>query len=317
MNQQRIEYIDIAKGIGILLVYIGHCEIGEGDFSHITHWIYSFHVPLFFFISGLLFSNKHVSAATFYRNKFASLIVPYIIFSIVNYVLLKLCHFDATLSFITNGWGTNPLWFIPILFLINAAHSHIIWGEWWLKLLVIFSMMLLMIWKANTNGWLPYSVSEIPWFYMCFLSGYMMKEIIKKVEACRYAWTWGTIGLIMLTILLFIVVVPYNANYLHTDNDVKCWIMKYSLSLIGTLSTMLISLSLSKTRKIKHLLSWLGLNSLVILCTHKLFYVILQTFNYQPFMRGGYNHLIVWGLVIGVIILYNKCCDPFIKKLHS
>lgn len=52
--EHRIGYIDIAKGIGILLVYIGHCDLDYK--SNLFLWIYSFHMPLFFFISGSLFT---------------------------------------------------------------------------------------------------------------------------------------------------------------------------------------------------------------------------------------------------------------------
>jgi fucose 4-O-acetylase-like acetyltransferase len=61
--KQRIEYIDVAKGIGIILVaagiFIYSANGGIRDFA--VSWIYSFHMPLFFFISGFLFtaSNKN------------------------------------------------------------------------------------------------------------------------------------------------------------------------------------------------------------------------------------------------------------------
>lgn len=315
--QQRIEYIDIAKGIGILLVYIGHCEIGEGNISGLISWIYSFHMPLFFVISGLLFSTKHVPATTFYRNKFASLIVPYIIFSIINYVLLKLSPVGATLGFITQGWGRNPLWFIPILFLVNVSQYHLMWGKWWERIPILLVLVSLLVWKVHTNGWLPYSASELPWFCICFISGYWMKNLIKNAESWKYQWIYGVIGLVVLTIILFSVVLPYDTNYLHMDNNVICWTMKYGLGLLGSVSVIFLSMSLNSIKWTTNIFSWVGINSLVILCTHKLFYIILQTINYQPFVRGGYNHLIVWGLMMGVIILYNKYCNPLIKKLHS
>lgn len=53
--KKRIEYIDIAKGIGMILVVIGHC-INDKTFP--GTWIYSFHMPLFFVLSGLCFSDK-------------------------------------------------------------------------------------------------------------------------------------------------------------------------------------------------------------------------------------------------------------------
>lgn len=51
----RIEWIDGAKGIGILLMVIGHA--GAPDF--LRHWIYGFHMPMFFIIAGFVYNKKN------------------------------------------------------------------------------------------------------------------------------------------------------------------------------------------------------------------------------------------------------------------
>lgn len=314
----RIGYIDIAKGIGILLVYIGHCNMGNGDFTQLMPWIYAFHMPLFFFVSGLLFPDKPLAANKFYRNKFASLVVPYILFSILNYVLIKLTpHYGVSMtSVLLYGWGKNALWFIPILLLANMFHFHIIYGKWWEKIVVLVCLILLLIWKTDTNGWAPYCVSELPWFYFCFLSGFLMKDMIKKIEDGKAKWIYGIAGLGIMTLLLYLVIYPYNHDYLNQNNDYLCWFMKYGVGMIGTISILLISMSLQMT-KIEMVLTWLGCNSLVILCTHQLYYNILQKINYQPFLNGGYNHVIIWILIVLSILLYNKYVSPLIKRIHS
>lgn len=48
---KRIDWIDVAKGIGIILMVMGHTSMPDA----INRWIYSFHMPLFFLLSGLLF----------------------------------------------------------------------------------------------------------------------------------------------------------------------------------------------------------------------------------------------------------------------
>ena len=45
MTDKRISYIDMAKGIGIILVVLGHSIFPS---ENLTTWIYSFHMPLFF-----------------------------------------------------------------------------------------------------------------------------------------------------------------------------------------------------------------------------------------------------------------------------
>ena len=62
----RVHTIDLAKGLGILLVVFGHAWRGGRDaglaisgpvFTAIDNAIYAFHMPLFFFLSALLFTD--------------------------------------------------------------------------------------------------------------------------------------------------------------------------------------------------------------------------------------------------------------------
>ena len=109
-QQARLDYIDIAKGIGMILVYIGHCKI-QGS-SPLFQWIYSFHMPLFFYLSGLLFKRKKFRVVI--ANKVFSLIIPYVLFSIINYFLYNIARTcDVSLvGVLLYGWGLNPMWFI-------------------------------------------------------------------------------------------------------------------------------------------------------------------------------------------------------------
>lgn len=48
---QRNQRIDVIRGMAIMLVVLGHSGVSEPLFQ----WIYSFHMPLFFFVSGIFF----------------------------------------------------------------------------------------------------------------------------------------------------------------------------------------------------------------------------------------------------------------------
>lgn len=54
--KDRLDFIDICKGLGILLVILGH--IYEPN-SRVGIWIYSFHMPLFLIVSGILLNYKN------------------------------------------------------------------------------------------------------------------------------------------------------------------------------------------------------------------------------------------------------------------
>ena len=63
----RIIWIDISKGLGIILVVLGHTSLSK--ISQISYdWIYSFHMPLFYLLSGLCFNNHKYNNFRIYRD---------------------------------------------------------------------------------------------------------------------------------------------------------------------------------------------------------------------------------------------------------
>ena len=69
----RIKYFDIAKGIAMLCIIMGHLGI-----SSINSFVFTFHVPLFFLIAGYFF-NDNLSFQDFVKKKSKQLLVPYAI----------------------------------------------------------------------------------------------------------------------------------------------------------------------------------------------------------------------------------------------
>ena len=127
---KRIEFMDIARGIGILLVAFGH--IYEQFMPlFVLETIYSFHMPLFFFLSGYLF-HPNIPFAGFIKRKFNSLLKPYFfVVFLIYFVTLSfssagtyeslrwiLRSFYGTGSFLERQW--LPLWFLPHLFAVNV-----------------------------------------------------------------------------------------------------------------------------------------------------------------------------------------------------
>jgi fucose 4-O-acetylase-like acetyltransferase len=85
--------VDAAKGFGIILVVLGHelrglvaSEIMSATptFHFVDDWIYAFHMPLFFFLSGLfLFRSVARPFADLASDKIRSIAYPYFVWSIV------------------------------------------------------------------------------------------------------------------------------------------------------------------------------------------------------------------------------------------
>ena len=125
--QKRVQYIDIAKGIGILLVVLAHNDMNA--YHPMLHrFIYAFHMALFFFLSGIFF-NPDRPFKTLVKKRFDGLIKP-LIFAIL--LIYGVSVFFGKMSFATAGgrllkslYMTGPylnwvqLWFLPILFIVN------------------------------------------------------------------------------------------------------------------------------------------------------------------------------------------------------
>ena len=103
---QRLEFIDIAKGIGIILVVIGH-SIG---WLVPYHWIYSFHMPFFFFISGFLFTIQGKNFLTFTKKRIRSLLLPAMFFTILLYSI------DYCYPILDNSEKKLEIAFCPMVF---------------------------------------------------------------------------------------------------------------------------------------------------------------------------------------------------------
>lgn len=78
VNSMRQEYIDIAKGLGILCVVYGH-TFGFDEFGN---FVYLFHMPLFFILSGAFLGMRKGVVGEVY-NKTKRLLIPYVIFTVV------------------------------------------------------------------------------------------------------------------------------------------------------------------------------------------------------------------------------------------
>ena len=84
--------MDVLRSIGIILVVLGHVSINK----NLVDWIYSFHMPLFFFTSGWLYQKREIILDI--RRRVVKILVPYLLFAIVDLVYWALVerHFRAS-----------------------------------------------------------------------------------------------------------------------------------------------------------------------------------------------------------------------------
>lgn len=271
LELKRLKYIDIAKGIGIILVVVGHLTDSE-----IQSFIYLFHMPLFFYLSGLLFHNSDF----YIRKKTKQFVIPFIVFSIITFPIKYIERsilqgaMYLNISYLSLQFYNIPLWFCISLYTISCIYY----------LLVKYcrnTSILLVILTLICLGGLALSYSKV------FLPLYLSQSLL--------AFPFYVIGHISSNIknrkvlfIISIIILTY-AQIIHINTNISGLIVNHNpmLYLIPALSGIYVVLYMSKiiekyilcNNDNEDILSFLGRNSLYIFALHWPFITIFQRLN--------------------------------------
>lgn len=120
-RSSRLTALDSLRGFGILLVVLGHASRS----ASLVSWIFSFHMPLFFIISGMLFHERQFLDS--FKKKVTRLLIPYLFFGIVTFVywalierrfrvgvFLCFCQLLGELTCRDSGWLSWARFALPV-----------------------------------------------------------------------------------------------------------------------------------------------------------------------------------------------------------
>jgi acyltransferase len=273
---KRIEWIDTAKGIGILLVVMGHNTLPKG----LEVWIFSFHMPLFFFLSGYVFNpSKYRAFSELLNKKAASLLIPYFFFSFISFLYWLLFRnnigdssfneplkplFGIFYSVGADPWMIHnpPLWFLTCLFIVEILFFYI------LKNVQKPLQILLILFAFSIIGYLEslFIPFRLPWStdvaltaVVFFGLGYLFKlyNYETKLQA-------------KLTIIIIALVTSISISLITEDkvdmNNVQYG--NYALFYIAALCGLTMVIFLSKILSKSKTLDYIGRNSLIIFAFH-------------------------------------------------
>ena len=252
----RDRTLDIAKGILIILVVLGHSI----QFSFGPEWldseqyyenivfrsIYSFHMPLFMMISGYLFYNSNKKDfKPLAVSKLRSIGIPMLSFLLISDSFLFVRSLlDSGVSgmfksFITDIFTGMTMWFLLSL-LINMACvaflTRLVKNREWQYVV----MILLMI----AGMFIPDSiVSGVhKWMYPFFCLGY----ILKQLDVNPYACSSNFLKMSILTILSILAILWFDKEtYIYTSGF--CILGKYASQSFIDIKRLFISLVVSYT----------------------------------------------------------------------
>lgn len=307
-NKERLDYFDIAKGIAIILVVLGHIIPPTNS---ISIWLYSFHIPLFFIIAGSLINYKKETENNIKRiikKKTRSLLIPYVSFSIIyilysffNLYILKIgdmsgLNFEIYITLFLRGIGT--LWFLPALFIGEMLFVCImkINIKQYFKLIIIVLLFASAIFIGNYLGayneknivskdvYIPILTIFRSFVALFFITiGYYMYNLVLSKNIKRHVVL--LIGIILLIVNIFVSKynAPVDLNFLIFGNV----FMYIIFGIIGSLAILLIC----KVLKHNKILTFLGVNSLIIFALHLEFPFIELTNDFNDYINNNIINL--------------------------
>lgn len=298
-KNDRALWIDGVKGMGILLMILGHMQVGDG----IRSFIYSFHMPMFVIISGYLFHNNK-DLRTVAGRKMKALLIPYACFHLcalfIRLVLLRLTGyfswegaFGITKMQIMVMLGgnsfykgmltwietTGPMWFIPFLFCINMLYclfakleeGRKIHHKW---IVPVFFFALSFLGKGIGEN-----IAFLPWSLDCVLVGLLFFYTgvwIKKWDLLNRRtplWIW-----LMLTIF-WLVSYSSIGGIAFATREYNCYPLCMVVAVAGSLSLMKgikEAYGHGIGKRVIRGLGWIGRNAMLLLIVHSLDFIYIN-----------------------------------------
>jgi len=233
MLKQRIDWLDTLKLLGIFYIYVGHFGKSAGP---LYPFVFSFHVPLFFFISGLFAKNIESAEDLFItlKKSFKQIVIPYFLFCIISllYYLVRFqwsasTFIDSTINALMGVRGhvfAESLWFLPCLFMVIFYHallSFALKNKW----AVMAVSMAIFLWG------MPKAIISNPKYFfntdsaLCYLSyysiGYCASSLLSFTSIKEKSTTFRIICIPILISSLCVFAITYFKGFDYFFKHIK------------------------------------------------------------------------------------------------
>lgn len=338
MATKRINEIDISKGIGILLVIIGH---SLPEMSETREWIYSFHMPLFFLLTGLVINLPEKWDTKAQIAKERTLITNYMVWSCVYWVFdFAIRYFimqkTSLISLLCRGYQTICLYGINVLWFISTLIIGKLMTKWIcsrvknqrLQILIFISLYALSSIIATVLPETPTGKAEMLIVYpstvivrsftaSAFIyAGHMLKGAVHKLinsTSLVYSLLIGGCA-IFITIMAFRLVGYVDIHVLRYGNSV---LLAFN-SVAALVGVICIAKIFNQIYIFSKFFTFLGENSLLIMLTHE--YLMIKTviaYVTQLLVPNINPNLYVFIEITALVATESLICILFGRKINS
>ena len=322
---QRNNFIDVARGVGIACVVFGHNWIVLHDKGMLFRIIFSFHMPLFFVLTGA-FLKPAVAIRRFVENKADSLLKPYFVVSFALIAKEILFHsvgdrpgfLCESLAGVVYGVGSSlqwpPLWFLPHLFvtsIVSLAILRMIGGFAPRYILLCCGCLSVLgcsalqylsgtgshVWGWNRPG-LPWSIDLLPITCSFIVLGYVARDRMKDFSAKGLLVGVAAVSFAVLH-MVFSETIDLNFRIYGQ------WVVATAEALAGIYLCLSVAKVLAGSAILGLLFSYIGSRSLFLLIFHwqvqGMAFILLQRYAHALYFCASLSFMIA---VIVPILIY-------------
>ena len=312
----RIEYFDAVKAICILLMIIGHCNLSALPYFSVI--IYSFHMPLFFIISGFFFKGTTQKEA--FRKYASNHIKPYAVTAFVTLGILLLLSayfrsFNILKDYLEN-WTIRFLWGSGITDGDELFASTPIVGPLWFLLALFWAMLIYNFLRIHFRDIKLGLIIIMLFCVACYSVKYIRLPLSLQAGCSAVIYIWigerirvhnvieqysqiGILG-IFATLILWIMCIIDSKDLIMA----RCFYPYGLLSLLVSVVVTLLFVSAVKRFNIKG--GWIGRHTLLILCVHStiLYFKRIFVFVFPIYIKNNLLLEIAFQILTALIISY-------------
>lgn len=262
--------MDVMQGIAMILVVLGHhrFKFMPEWYEHMFAWIYTFHMPLFIFISGFLvrYSYKGVHNWKEYKQyvtkRIKKFFLPFLIvgtigtlatwdFNDINVLLNNLLNLIIS----PKQSEVTFLWYIYLLFIFYCIAPIIFNAKTWIKVLLFIGAIYL------STHVIPIGYLCIDWFtryFVFFLCGAFVAKNYHKITQHKKICIFISIISFVVFVLMSIVFFTGKSNY----------ILRYLIQWVGIPAFALITYMLKKCYTTCYALAYVSINCFGVYLLH-------------------------------------------------
>ena len=257
-REERLSWLDVLKGTGIIFVAIGHIYSN----STVFNWLYSFHMPLFFLAAGWVYKEKPI--LTDIKRRIQTIVIPYFSFGLLvllYWQVIERRFRDSDMSFVESLIGLFSgsyinldfnvhLWFLPC-FVVTVVLFNVLVNLGGKKLAYIVTALMSLIYIFLPMPELPWGINRVFKYIGFYAVGVILAG--KGVRVARNKLCIGILAMVLLAL-----------NFLLSLYNLTTGIMWFVTALVGVTAMILVSQLINENR----ILQYLGRISLIVLCIH-------------------------------------------------